>query len=126
VGDGKPVRAYCGYRNAVNWHIAHPDFRGNRSSIGVELACDKADRRSKRAEDTDWTITPETLATAAELCAWLCREYDIPVANILRHYDCAGKPCPRPLVGDDINEYYGISGNERWAQFKQQIQEKLK
>ena len=33
--------------------------------------------------------------------------------------------CPRPLCGNDINDYYGISGNERWAQFKAQIQDKL-
>lgn len=123
VGDGKPVRAYRGYRNAVNWHSAHPDFRGNRSSIGVELACDKADRRSKRAEDTDWTIAPETLATAAELCAWLCHKYDIPVANILRHYDCTGKPCPRPLVSISAD---GNGNNDaNWAAFCADVETRL-
>lgn len=31
--------------------------------------------------------------------------------------------CPRPLQGDDINEYYKISGNQKWQEFKQHISE---
>ena len=36
--------------------------------------------------------------------------------------DCI-KNCPRPFVGDDINEYYKVSGNQKWEEFKHRISE---
>jgi N-acetylmuramoyl-L-alanine amidase CwlA len=77
-------------------------------------------------KDTDWYIPEATLDRASYLIAYLMRQYNIPIDHVIRHYDVTKKNCPRPLVGDDINEYYGISGNERWARFKQQITEKTK
>ena len=47
----------------------------------------------------------------------------IPPENVVRHYDVTGKWCPRPFMGDDINEYYGTSGNEQWAKFKARLSE---
>lgn len=32
-----------------------------------------------------------------------------------------GKWCPRPWMGDDMNAYYGTSGNEQWARFKARL-----
>lgn len=29
------------------------------------------------------------------------------------------KACPRPWVGEDINTYYGKTGNQLWAEFKE-------
>lgn len=34
---------------------------------------------------------------------------------------CTGKWCPRPWMGDDMNAYYGTSGNEQWARFKARL-----
>ena len=38
-------------------------------------------------------------------------------------YEITKKNCPRPLVGDDINEYYKVSGNQKWQEFKLHISE---
>jgi len=39
------------------------------------------------------------------------KKYNVPISNIYRHYDITGKLCPRPFCLNDINSYYGTSGN---------------
>lgn len=51
----------------------------------------------------------------------LMEKYNIPAENVVRHYDVTGKWCPRPWMGDDMNAYYGTSGNEQWARFKARL-----
>jgi N-acetylmuramoyl-L-alanine amidase CwlA len=75
--------------------------------------------------DCDWYIPEQTLSLAADFIARLMQIYNIDIDHVIRHYEVTKKQCPRPLCGDDINEYYCISGNKRWAQFKAQIQDKL-
>lgn len=94
----------------------------NCNSIGIDLCDRKLHICGKlRAEDRDWYIPEATLSNAARLIAGLMRDYCIDIAHVVRHYDVTHKLCPRPLVGDDINEFYGIAGNARWERFKQQI-----
>ena len=97
----------------------------NLNSIGIDLMDEKLNRRTLRAEDPDWYIPESTLYAAAALISSLMKSYDIPIENVVRHYDVTGKWCPRPLMGDDINRYYNISGNARWEQFKLQILREL-
>ena len=35
-----------------------------------------------------------------ELAKYLMAKYDIPIANVVRHYDVTGKNCPAPFVSD--------------------------
>lgn len=111
------------------WHCAtsgKKTFCGatNYNAIGVDLCDRKLHICGKlKAEDCDWYIPEATLSRAAQLIAELMMDYGIDIEHVVRHYDVTHKLCPRPLVGDDTNEYYGISGNERWAQFKRQILE---
>lgn len=93
----------------------------NLNSIGIDLMDNKINRKSCKVEDDDWYIDERTLDRAAELIAFLMRQYNIPLSNVVRHYDVTHKWCPRPLMGDDINKYYGISGNERWKRFKEDV-----
>lgn len=102
---------YCG---ANNWN-----------SIGIDLMDRKLSCKTKSVEDRDWYIPEATLELAANFIARLMEIYEIDIDHVVRHFDITKKWCPRPLVGDDINEFYGITGNQRWAQFKQQIQENL-
>jgi N-acetylmuramoyl-L-alanine amidase CwlA len=83
-------------------------------------------RKTLSVKDTDWYIPESTLDRASYLIAYLMKQYNIDIDHVIRHYDVSKKNCPRPLVGDDINEYYGISGNQKWQEFKQMIQERVK
>lgn len=105
----KDIKTYC---DANNWN-----------SIGIDLMDNKISKKTLSVNDKDWYIPEATLERAAYLISYLMKRYNIPIDHVIRHYDVTHKCCPRPLVGDDINEYYSISGNQKWEQFKQRIME---
>ena len=79
----------------------------NKVVIGIELG------------HIDWkgTMTSDTLDSAVELCAWLCRYYGLmPESRLLRHYDIVGwKKCPLLFVEDEAE----------WTKFKGEVGKKL-
>ena len=76
----------------------------NKKSIGIEMCC-------KKTASGEWYIEPATVTRTVALVKWLMQEYDIPVENVIRHYDVCWKNCPAPWVEHP----------EQWAQFKRRI-----
>jgi len=99
--------------NDVAWHCGASSYKHtecrNSNSIGVELCC-KKDKNGK------WYYTEETQLAAIKLFAWLMDKYDIPLANVLRHYDVTGKACGEP----DMRK-----GNKVWSSFKADLKNEL-
>ena len=89
----------------------------NGVAIGVDLVNRKINRRSKDVIDRDWYFSDKVLADGAQLVAELADKYSIPMEHIVRHWDVTGKWCPRPFVGNDLNEVTGKTGNEAWQSF---------
>ena len=83
----------------------------NDNSIGVELCCKKKDMTSRRAEDKDWYFESKTIENAAELIKYLMSVYDIPIENVVRHYDVTHKICPAPFVHNE----------SEWNKFKERL-----
>lgn len=87
----------CVLDEDVAWHCGttgtyyHPECR-NTNSIGIELCSKKKDGK--------YYIPEETIERAIELINYLRQLYNIPVENILRHYDITHKNCPAPFVED--------------------------
>ena len=80
------------------WHCGgntykHPYCR-NTNSIGIELCC------KKNITNGTWYFEEETIKAAIELTKELMAKYNIPVSNVIRHYDVTGKMCPEPYVRD--------------------------
>lgn len=79
------------------WHCGttgtyyHPECR-NTNSIGVEMCCKK--------KNGEWYFEPETVSNTIELIKYLMDKYNIPVSNVIRHYDVTHKNCPDPYVKD--------------------------
>ena len=94
---------YVAYHCGAEAYI-HPKCR-NSNSIGVEL-CSRLDK------DGMYYFTDETMDKAAELIRWLMKKYDIPIENVIRHFDVTGKNCPAPFVG---------AGQADWEKFKEVI-----
>lgn len=93
----------------------------NANSIGIDICDHKKNLSSYKAEDRDWFFSDAAINRAAELVADIMRIHNISLSNVVRHYDVTGKLCPRPFVGSDINEVTGISGNESWFRFLDQV-----
>lgn len=88
----------------IAWHCGakvyrHPKCR-NTNSIGVELC------NGVQSFDTD------TVQNAAWLIKELMQRYNVPVENVIRHYDVTGKLCPASLVDE-----------EKWKEFKNLLRE---
>ena len=80
---------------------------------------DKSTARS--AAPADWYFPPEIVDNLVVFTQMLMQKYNVPLENVVRHYDVTGKWCPRPWMGDDTNTYYGTSGNEQWKKFKERL-----
>jgi N-acetyl-anhydromuramyl-L-alanine amidase AmpD len=81
----------------IAWHCGastykHTDCR-NENSISVELCC-------RKKSDGSWYFEDATVKTAIELTKQLMKKYNIPIGNVIRHYDVTGKTCPEPFVRD--------------------------
>ncbi len=48
--------------------------------------------------EEDGSFTQETYDTLIHTLAWLLEKYDLSTTDILRHYDCGGKLCPKYYV----------------------------
>ena len=79
----------------------------NENSISIEL-CD-----SKRNEKFDFT--ENTLNQGVELGKILMEKYNIPIGNVIRHFDVTGKHCPAPFIED----------KRAWETFKERLVEEV-
>lgn len=66
----------------------------NQNSISIEL-CDTVKNGIIRPTD-------KTINNAIDLVRDLMFKYNIPVENVIRHYDVNGKPCPAYWISDPI------------------------
>lgn len=95
----------------VAWHCGSTNgykhkYCRNTNSIGIEM-CSRIDSNGR------FYIERETIANAIELTKFLMEKYDIPVDNVIRHYDVTGKMCPKPFVEDE----------KLWLDFKDRLEE---
>lgn len=97
--------------NDISWHCGVDYSKGkakywnickNMNSIGIEMCSDY---------DKDYYISKKTMENTIELTKELMGKYNIPIENVVRHYDVTGKNCPAPWVKD----------NEIWNEFKKQL-----
>ena len=88
----------------VAWHCGaktyrHPKCR-NVNSIGVELCNGIPDFSDKTVNNGVWLIKE------------LMQRYNVPIENVIRHYDVTGKLCPASLVDES-----------KWKEFKDLLRE---
>lgn len=97
----------------IAWHCGASKYKHdscrNSNSIGIEL-CVKKDEKGK------WYYTEQTQAAAIRLFAYLMVKYDIPLKNVLRHYDVTGKVCGEP----DVRR-----GTRMWRNFKANLMKEI-
>lgn len=85
--EDKDIAWHCGAKQ-----YKHPYCR-NSNSIGIEMCCRKNSNGS-------WYFEDATVNSAIGLVRELMAKYNIPAANVIRHYDVSGKICPEPYVNN--------------------------
>lgn len=97
----------CVEDSNVAWHCGaktykHPTCR-NSNSIGIEMCCRKG--------TNGWYFEEATVNSTVELVKELMKKYNIPVENVIRHFEVTGKVCPEPYVRD----------SQAWSSFKARL-----
>ena len=92
------------------WHCGaksykHPKCR-NDNSVGIEMCSEKDDKGQ-------YYINQATQNRTIRLIKVLMGKYNIPIENVLRHYDVTGKICPEPFVRNQV----------QWLDFKKMLNE---
>lgn len=77
----------------------------NSNSLSIELCDDK--------KDGQLMASAKTIANAQTLTKELMKKYNIPLENVVRHFDVTGKLCPAYYVDET-----------KWAGFKAALEEK--
>ncbi len=97
--------------NNTAWHCGtsgkyyHNKCR-NDNAIGIEL-CSEKDSKG------NYYFNNETIKNAIELTKMLMKKYNIPIENVIRHYDVTRKVCPAPFVNNNV----------AWNNFKNSLKE---
>lgn len=99
----------CVLNKDISWHCGGNkqsnnggDFYGkctNQNSIGIEMCCN------------NYNVSEKTENNTIQLIKVLMKKYNIPVNNVIRHFDVVGKNCPAPMVQDQA----------RWNRFKEKL-----
>lgn len=82
---------YVAYHCGANKY--YHSYCRNANSIGIEM-CD-----TKKNGKHD--VTEKTLTNTVELAKIIMKKYNIPIENVLRHYDVTHKNCPAYFVSDE-------------------------
>lgn len=99
--DGEIIK--CIPENEVAFHSG--SYSMNRKSIGIENC----------HPDWEGKFNENTYNSLVELCADICRRYNLEINAIIRHYDVTGKECPR----------YYVRNEKEWIKFKNEVANKL-
>ena len=99
------------YDENTAWHCGAKNYKHdkcrNDNSIGVEMC-------SEKDNSGQYYINEQTQNTAIAVVKMLMEKYNIPLENVLRHYDITGKICPEPFVRNQV----------QWLDFKKMLSEK--
>ena len=99
--NGEIIR--CIPENEVAFHAGSHSM--NRKSIGIENC----------HPDWEGKFNEATYNSLVELCADICKRYNLGIDAIIRHYDVTGKECPR----------YYVRNEQEWIKFKNDVANKL-
>lgn len=116
VGDTKASKVNC------------PDGR-NSNTISIEICSNlKKGTSVEKANHEGWYYSEASLENAAKLAKILMKKYDIPIENVVRHYDISGKLCPGiigwndgPLYKTDGTKTNQKNNSEKWLEFKKRL-----
>ena len=109
-------------------HVNCPDG-GNANTISIEICSSlKKGFTPTKPNHEGWYFTDAALNNGLRLARILMEKYNIPIENVVRHYDISGKLCPG-IVGWNNGYLYTDIGNRtnkknnstEWLAFKEKL-----
>jgi hypothetical protein len=104
----------------------------NKNSISIEI-CSTCNPSTSKAVSTanhsGWSFTETSLSNAAKVAKIIMKTYNIPLSNVIRHYDVTGKLCPGIIGWNDEQIYDSkgkliidkMSSSDNWLEFKKRL-----
>lgn len=104
----------------------------NKNTISIEICstCKPATTDSvNKPNHKGWSFSEESLQNAIKLAKIIINKYNIPLENVIRHYDITGKLCPG-IIGWNNELIYDInlkkytsnrSDESEWIKFKNNL-----
>lgn len=89
----------------ASWHCGDGGMKygiGNHNSISIEMC------------NSGGYIAEKTIGNTLELTKHLMKKYNVPIENVVRHYDASRKICPNNMSANDW---------EKWKEFKSKLAE---
>ena len=83
------------------YEVAYASNHRNSDTISIECC----------HPDTTGKFYDSTYTSAVNLCAYLCREFELEAEAVIRHYDVTGKACPK----------YFTDHEEEWEKFQKDV-----
>lgn len=86
----------------------------NYNSVSIETCVKRTDNKYEGDDNDDkWYFTEESQESLVWAVSKMMDDLNIPIENVIRHYDVTGKICPNPYVRNN-----GLNGNWTWTEFK--------
>ena len=136
VDDETIIQVNPDIRNYYCWAVG--DGKGkngiyNKDCVSIEI-CSNLKKKTtyKKPNHSGWSFTDESLNNALNLSKYIMNVYDIPLKNVIRHFDVSGKSCPGIIGWNTSSLFNEISGeklNEKnneteWLKFKEELSKK--
>ena len=108
--------------------VSCPDAN-NKNTISIEICSNlKKGTSAAKPNHDGWYFTEASLNNTIKLCHILMKKFNIPLKNVIRHYDVSGKLCPG-VVGWNNGKLYTTDGkattkknnSEKWLEFKSKL-----
>ena len=135
VDDAEMVQFNPDLMNYYCWAVGDKKATGsiadafNRNTISIEICSTLAKGTSvEKPNHEGWSYTDAALNNAVKLAKLLMSKYNIPIENVVRHYDISGKLCPG-IVGWNDGRLYTMDGkstakrnnSDQWESFKKRL-----
>ena len=102
----------------------------NKNTISIEICSTCTPATSENVSipnHSGWSFSEEALNNAVKLAKILIKKYNIPLTNVVRHYDITGKLCPG-IIGWNNESIYingkaskNKSDSSAWEAFKERL-----
>lgn len=133
VDDYSMVQVNPDLNNYYCWAVGDGNGKygvTNKNSISIEI-CSTLEKgtSSSRPNHSGWKFTEAALNNTVKLCKILMKKFNIPLSNVIRHYDASRKSCPGLVGWNDGSLYDAKTGNstgkkntsEKWLEFKKRL-----